>query len=322
MSLTPAEREKMKLEITQGVGQGWQEDTLARLKTIRAANPGMDYDAVWNEAKRQQRDSAIEPKSMSEATKLVQAEHPSMSFEQAWDFAEATYPKLVRGHSAGEPLTRDRRISQEMGRITNLNPASKKASIGDHVERLAKIRKLMREQNLTFEEAFDTVIKQEHGLTANASLVTCQAAIPIGSDAPPWIQYLPKGRSTICPSVDGEAKTVSVEVDPSVATKLQSDLERLQRENRKPFLCFDHQERQAAAFPTRFRWDPALGVVLDLDWTASGRAAVSGHDYGWISPSFMLNSKTGLIAGLPPGGGSIGSLTNRPAFTGIRRLQT
>jgi len=98
--MTQAEKTKLIAELNRQVADGWNTDKLARLKTIRAAHPGWDYDLVWSEAERQQRDSATEPKSISQATRLIQAEHLGWTFQQSWDFAEGIFPQLVKGSKA------------------------------------------------------------------------------------------------------------------------------------------------------------------------------------------------------------------------------
>jgi phage I-like protein len=110
-----------------------------------------------------------------------------------------------------------------------------------------------------------------------------------------------------------------VNVTRATADLLQSDLEKLLKQNVPPIICFDHAEKRAAAIPKKFTWKEGKGVFLTVDWTSSGQAAVAGHDYGWLSPTFMM-SGDGQPVGLPKSGGSIGSLTNRPAFTSIARI--
>ena len=83
-------------------------------------------------------------------------------------------------------------------------------------------------------------------------------------------------------------------------------------------LDFDHEGRTAAAIPRRFFWKPGEGVILEIDWTGAGKAAISGRDYSYFSPCFML-SEDGDPSGLPPSG-AIGSLVNSPAFRSIKRI--
>jgi phage I-like protein len=58
--------------------------------------------------------------------------------------------------------------------------------------------------------------------------------------------------------------------------------------------------------------------MLELDWTNSGKAAVSRRDCSYFSPTFMMD-ESGGPSGLPSAG-AIGSLVNNPAFRLIKRL--
>lgn len=165
MSLTQAEKQRLIAELNRQVADGWREGKLSRVAAIRSAHPDWDYDRAWAAAEHEQQNPAPEPASVSQAVKLIQAEHPGWTFQQSWDFAEATYPALVKG---ADPLTRDPRISQEMTKIKKLGDVTRSATAGDHAEFLAKVRKLMTEQNLSFDQAFDEIIKREHGTKMTA----------------------------------------------------------------------------------------------------------------------------------------------------------
>jgi hypothetical protein len=104
---------------------------------------------------------------------------------------------------------------------------------------------------------------------------------------------------------------------PIFAMALQLDLQKLLRQNVRPYVDFDHVGGAAAALPKRFYWTDE-GVMLELDWTNAGKTAVSGRDYSYFSPTFLLD-ESGDPAGLPQAG-SIGSLVNNPAFRSIRRI--
>jgi hypothetical protein len=156
MSLTLAERERMKLEITRLARQGWAEDKLRRVEAIRNSNPTWSFDRAWSEAERQQQNPAPEPTNISEATKIVQAEHPGWSFEQSWSYAETTYPKLVRG-STKTREARDPRLAPEITRHA-------KSEKGASCDMAAAVR-LVQAANpeMTFEEAWDRVEAERGG---------------------------------------------------------------------------------------------------------------------------------------------------------------
>jgi Mu-like prophage I protein len=223
------------------------------------------------------------------------------------------------------PLTRDPELQREFNKHEPLDGTRKASMTADVIARMAKIRQLRtKNPDLTFDAAFTQVCREESESKATArhagSLLRVTAhSVALSGDVPREIMYMPAGRTVLTPSVNGQAKTISVNVTRSTADLLQSDLERLLKQNVPPIICFDHSETRAAAIPERFTWKEGQGVFLQVDWTASGRSAIEGHDYGWLSPTFML-SEDGSPAGLPRAGGSIGSLTNRPAFTSIARI--
>jgi hypothetical protein len=153
------------------------EKLLDALVQARRVQPDMDYDALWNMVHASQ--NAI-PGDLGDEVRKIQA-GTGLTFEEAFDIIEAeSLPHLRKNETVGmalirarkaqaaEPLTRDPRISQEMAKITKLGGTNKTATTGDHAEFLAKVRKLMQEQNLSFDQAFDTVIKEKHGIKTTA----------------------------------------------------------------------------------------------------------------------------------------------------------
>jgi phage I-like protein len=93
---------------------------------------------------------------------------------------------------------------------------------------------------------------------------------------------MPAGRSTINPNVNGKPRLITVNVTSATAAVLQADQIKLLSENVRPFLDFDHEGRTAAAIPRRFFWKPGEGVMLEIDWTGAGKAAISGRDYSYF----------------------------------------
>jgi phage I-like protein len=130
---------------------------------------------------------------------------------------------------------------------------------------------------------------------------------------PGEIVYMPKGVWNI--STQQGQKTVEVTAD--TAARLQASLNEREQEPR-PYAGFGHDEKGPASFlPKAFKWDEQKGVVLEVDWTQAGKAAVEGRNYSYFSPSFMLSGRQ--VAGLPSHG-EVGSLVNNPAFRKIRRI--
>jgi hypothetical protein len=152
---------------------------------------------------------------------------------------------------------------------------------------------------------------------AESSIVSA-ASIDLEGETPAEIIYFPKGDWRIKPVVNGKAKEVSVKVDESVASVLQADLNRRLKDTVRPYAAFDHKPGAASFLPKQFKWDDSKGVVLEVDWTQAGKDAVTGRNYSYFSPTFLLSDK-GQVAGLPDTG-EIGSLTNNPAFREIQKI--
>ena len=163
--------------------------------------------------------------------------------------------------------------------------------------------------------------KNGNGKTqAESAIVTCELPFScrFEGEAPTQILYLPKGRSTISARVNGEPKTVTVEVHKEATAVLQADLEKRLAAPVRPVGGFNHKTDGPASFhPKSFLWDDARGVVLNVDWTKSGKDAIDGRDFSYFSPTFRMKDER--IAGLTERG-EVGSLTNSPAFEQIGSL--
>jgi phage I-like protein len=153
------------------------------------------------------------------------------------------------------------------------------------------------------------------------------ASLPLaeGPSAPDDIQYMPPGRHRIRASRAGRPATLDVVVTAETAATLQRFLaEQLGsvaagREDR-PFFDFNHEDREASAWPTEFYWagdDPASGGVrARLEWSESGRRAVEGRAFRRFSPTFYLDA-AGRVTGSST---NMGGLVNRAAFKRIAPL--
>ena len=132
------------------------------------------------------------------------------------------------------------------------------------------------------------------------------------------IVFLPEGTHQITASVGGKPKTLTVTVDDRVLASFSEDLARRQESNVRPFAGFDHKAGAASFIPQSFRYEPGVGLLLDVEWTSAGRAAIEGRDYSYFSPTFLV-SKDGIPTGLTTRG-EVGSLVNDPAFEEIPRI--
>ncbi len=143
MSLTAAEQGGWRLELSRLARQGWADDKRRRVQAIQDGYWLDASNARWDQAEREQQNPAPEPTSIGEAAKLVHAQHPTWTFQESWDYAEAVYPKLGKG----------------------------------------------------------------------TIQVMCQHALQ--TCGPSVIQYMPAGRTTLTPSVNGARKTDHRERDPA-----------------------------------------------------------------------------------------------------------
>lgn len=148
-------------------------------------------------------------------------------------------------------------------------------------------------------------------------IATCDNVIDLGGEAKESIMYLPAGKSTISAAINGEAKTVDITVTAQHADLLNIELDKLNAKNVTPFLDFNHEGKAACGWPKQFRFEAERGIYLDVDWSGAGKRAVAEKDYKWFSPQFMISG--GKPVGLPEAG-SIGGLTNDPAFRQIEAI--
>lgn len=137
--------------------------------------------------------------------------------------------------------------------------------------------------------------------------------------APEAVPYMPAGVSEIHATVNGRPGVRRVVATREACERLERDLQEHLRataakQKARPLVMFDHNVNGGgAAVPKRFVWDDERGILLEVEWTAAGREAVEGGNYGYVSPCFRLARESGEILGLA-GGVEVGSLVNDPAF--------
>ena len=150
-------------------------------------------------------------------------------------------------------------------------------------------------------------------------------ALTEGAALPSDIQYMPPGRHRIRASQGGKPLSVEVAVDAQTAVTLQTFLAaRLaaaaEGHDDRPFFDFNHEDREASAWPTEFYWagdDPqGGGVRARLEWSDAGKRAVEGRTFRRFSPTFHLDA-SGQITGSEI---NMGGLVNRAAFKRIAPL--
>ena len=177
-------------------------------------------------------------------------------------------------------------------------------------------------------ELFADLVKAAAPAEAEAIQAQFSVALPGAAGAlPSEIQWMPPGRHTINASQNGKAVTRTVSVTAEGAARVQAALVDMlaaadRGEDAKPYLDFNHEDRDASAWPVEFYWagdDPKKGGIrAKLEWSDPGKGAVTGKSYRSFSPSFFLDAK-GEVVGAPT---NMGGLVNRPAFRRIAPISS
>ena len=145
------------------------------------------------------------------------------------------------------------------------------------------------------------------------------------SGLPADIQYMPPGRHTINATRNKEPITIDITADQSAAENLNAWLQdRLQSAaagtDDRPFFDFNHEDREAAAWPTEFYWagdDPITGGIrAKVEWTGAGAKAIHERTFRRFSPTFIPDADGKVIASET----NMGGLVNRAAFKTIQPL--
>lgn len=162
------------------------------------------------------------------------------------------------------------------------------------------------------EPVSEITASMHHTVTASFSAVEI-------TDAPSAIVYFPKGEHTALATKNGKPFEVTVAGTQELAGALNAELQQAKLsaaagEASRPFIDFGHKRDAAAAIPGEFYWDEEKGVMLSLEWTASGKEAITGKDYSYFSPEFVPSGDKGASLRTP---GAIGGLVNTPAFQKI-----
>src|ERR1700686_498209 len=98
------------------------------------------------------------------------------------------------------------------------------------------------------------------------------------------IQYMPPGRQTIKPSVEGQHIAMAVDITPKYATVFQTALKDLlaaaaRGEGDGPYTDLNHDDNAASSRPMELFWggedDKKGGVRLRARLTPAGRAALA-----------------------------------------------
>jgi hypothetical protein len=168
--------------------------------------------------------------NLDDEIQAVRKRHPSWSFQESWNHIMAVRPELETS-------------TAESNRIeAKLAPFQERAKWKTEARIEAGARALMaKDPRLPFGVALIRAREQHPEQSAGGGmyLVTAQS-VALSGTVPNEIMYMPQGRTVLTPSVNGEAKTISVNVTRATADLLQGDLENLLKQNVPPIICFDH----------------------------------------------------------------------------------
>lgn len=138
------------------------------------------------------------------------------------------------------------------------------------------------------------------------------------------VQLFPPGKHNITAKMDGKPVELAVDIGEAQAGVIKRDFDRMLAEAKSgkgpmPFLDFNHEDRDASAWPKEVFWagnDPVTGGVrAKVEWSEPGKTAVKGKAFRQFSPNFLIDTRTKQIIGTTP---NMGGLVNRPAFRAIQ----
>jgi phage I-like protein len=131
---------------------------------------------------------------------------------------------------------------------------------------------------------------------------------------PKELCWMPSGATSIVASrANGEAWDGTVVCDEIGCNRVMADFAAARTGNVRVWLDESHKNEAAVADITAMRWDPALGIMAEVKWTAFGARLLRERQYTSFSPSFYVDLESGRVSGVVTGHAS-GGLTNSPAF--------
>jgi len=159
---------------------------------------------------------------------------------------------------------------------------------------------------------------QAEHLTARMSTPVAMPGVATGGDrVRSVIMWMPAGTHRIRATLAGKgAVERTVQVTPDTARAMQQALLAETASGHRPLFDFDHAHGAAAGWPERYWWEDGRGVMVDVEWSDAGAAAIAGRQYRAFSPEFFCDAD-GRVTGAPK---FQGSLVNDPAFKAIEPL--
>jgi phage I-like protein len=145
------------------------------------------------------------------------------------------------------------------------------------------------------------------------------------SEVPQELQYMPPGTHRINASRAGKPVALDITVDATTAETLNAFLQAqltkaTEGNDDRPFFDFNHEDREAAAWPTEFYWAgddlKTGGVRAKIEWSGAGQTAVKEKTFRRFSPTFIPDDNGKVISSET----NMGGLVNRAAFKKIQPL--
>jgi phage I-like protein len=154
---------------------------------------------------------------------------------------------------------------------------------------------------------------RDHRSMPDVIKAALSTALVSGEGIPSDLQYMPPGKHRINASRNGKPVTLDITINASTADRLnqflQSQLTKATEGNEdRPFFDFNHEDREAAAWPTEFYWagdDPLTGGVrAKIEWSGAGEKAVKEKTFRRFSPTFVPDEAGHVIGSETNMGGS------------------
>jgi hypothetical protein len=159
--------------------------------------------------------------------------------------------------------------------------------------------------------------------TLRASAISAVINLAGENQLPDNIQWMPPGRHTVYPSVEGKATKMTLDVTAELAARFNKQLQDLRADaadgvEDEPYLDFNHEDRERAAEVLELYWGgddaKAGGIRARVKWSDAGKSAVLGRSYRRFSPSWAFDKKTFEPVHIET---NLGGLVNRAAFRTI-----
>ncbi len=166
--------------------------------------------------------------------------------------------------------------------------------------------------------------KSDYLLAAAGFTDTLRGSV-IQNGIPDAIQFMPSGAHTITPMIDGQYKTINIQVNEELAQKLNAELQAMRQQAKlgngdMPYIDFNHDDAEASGEPTEIYWAGTSrdngGIWMKVNWTHAGKAALEGKMYRRFSPCWLMDKNykpLGITA-------NMGGLVNCAAFQTIKPI--